>query len=74
MQQNSWELGNLTRVNLREHLNLFLGNKEETLTFPREHGNIQPPGRRSQLLLEIDVNSLRGSVRKSSVKQQVVRW
>ena len=34
MQWNFREQGNLTRVNLREHLNLFLGNKGKT---PREH-------------------------------------
>ena len=30
MQWNFWEQGNLTRVNLREHPNLFLGNNGET--------------------------------------------
>ena len=39
MQQNFWERGNVTRMNFREHLNLFLGNKG-TCTAP-------PPGRPS---------------------------
>ena len=43
MQQNFWEQGNLTRVNFREHLNLFLGNREETPIFSREQGNMHPP-------------------------------
>ena len=43
MQQNFWEQGNLTRVNFREHLNLFLGNRGETPIFSREQGNMHPP-------------------------------
>ena len=43
MQYNFWEQGNLTRMNLREHLNLFLGNKEETPIFSMEQGNMHPP-------------------------------
>ena len=35
--------GELTRVNLRERLNLFLGNKGETPIFSREQGNMHPP-------------------------------
>ena len=39
MQQNFREQGNLTRVNLREYLNLFLGNKGSSNIFQgtREH-------------------------------------
>ena len=43
MQQNFWEQGNLMKVNFREHLNLFLGNKEKTPIFSREQGNMYPP-------------------------------
>ena len=43
IQKNFWEQGNLTRVNLREHRNLFLGNKGETPIFSREQGNMPPP-------------------------------
>ena len=35
--------GGLTRVNLREHLNFFWGNKGETPIFSREQGNMHPP-------------------------------
>ena len=38
------EQENLTRVNFREHLNLFLGNKRRHPNFFREQGNIQPGG------------------------------
>ena len=43
MQQNFWEQGNLMKVNFREHLNLFLGNKGKTPIFSREQGNMYPP-------------------------------
>ena len=43
MQQNFRQQGNLTRVNFREHLNLFWGNKGETPIFSREQGNMHPP-------------------------------
>ena len=43
MQQNFWEQGNLMRVNFREHLNLFLGNKGKTAFFSMEQGNMYPP-------------------------------
>ena len=43
MQQNFWEQGNLMKVNFREHLNLFLGNKGKTQIFSREQGNMYPP-------------------------------
>ena len=43
MQQNFWEQGNLMRVNFREHLNLFVGNKGKTAFFSREQGNMYPP-------------------------------
>ena len=47
--------GKLNKVNLREHLNLFLGNKGETPIFSREQGNMHPPpplpGRPSSLYL-----------------------
>ena len=49
MQQNFWEQGNLMRVNFREHLNLFLGNKGKTAFFSREQGNMYPPGRPSNI-------------------------
>ena len=40
------------RVNLREHLNLFLGNKGNTPTLSREQGNMYPPPPWEALLLE----------------------
>ena len=40
VQQNFWEQGNLMKVNFREHLNLFLGNKGKTPIFSREQGNM----------------------------------
>ena len=45
MRDNFWEQGNLTRVNFREHLNLFLGNKlrEKLQFFLAEQGNMHPP-------------------------------
>ena len=49
MQQNFWEQGNLMKVNFREHLNLFLGNKGKTPIFSREQGNMYPPPPREAL-------------------------
>ena len=43
MQQNFWEPGNLMKVNFREHLNSFLGNKGKTPIFSREQGKMYPP-------------------------------
>ena len=43
MEQNFWEQGNSVKVNFREHLNFFLRNKETTLNFHREQGNMHPP-------------------------------
>jgi len=36
MEQNFWEHGNSVKVNLGEHLNLFLRNKGTTVDFHRE--------------------------------------
>ena len=43
MERNFWEQGNSVKVNLGEHLNLFLRNKGTTVNFPREQGNMHPP-------------------------------
>ena len=38
-----WKHENLIRVNLRAHLDSFLGNKGKTPIFFREQENMQPP-------------------------------
>ena len=43
MERNFWEHGNSVKVNLGEHLNLFLRNKGTTVNFHREQGNMHPP-------------------------------
>ena len=43
MERNFWEHGNSVKVNLGEHLNLFLSNKGTTVNFHREQGNMHPP-------------------------------
>ena len=43
MERNFWEQGNSLKVNFGEHLNLFLRNKETTVDFHREQGNMHPP-------------------------------
>ena len=53
MERNFWEHGNSVKVNLGEHLNLFLRNKGTTVNFHREQGNMHPPGRLSLLLFLI---------------------
>ena len=42
-EQNFCEHGNSVKVNLGEHLNLFLRNKGTTVNFHREEGNMHPP-------------------------------
>ena len=54
MERNFWEHGNSVKVNLGEHLNLFLSNKGTTVNFPREQGNMHPPGKLSFLSKEKD--------------------
>ena len=43
LEQNFCEHGNAVKVNLGEHLNLFLRNKGTTVNFHREEGNMPPP-------------------------------
>ena len=64
MRDNFWEQGNLTRVNFRQHLNLFLGNKGETPIFSREQGDMHPPGRPSYVRLKVKekVSSSHGKI------------
>ena len=44
-------------MNLREHLNLFLGNKGETPIFSREQGNMHPPPPPWEALLPVYQNT-----------------
>ena len=43
MERNFWEQGNSVKVNVGEHLTLFLGNKGTTVNFHREQENMHPP-------------------------------
>ena len=44
MERNFWEpQGNSVKVNVGEHLNLFLRKKGTTVNFHREQGNMHPP-------------------------------
>ena len=58
MQQNFWEQGNLMKVNFREHLNLFLGNKGKTPIFSREQGNMYPPWEALITLTEVNTSDV----------------
>ena len=49
IEHNFWEHGNSVKVNLGEHLNLFLRNMGTTINFSREQGNMHPPPPREVL-------------------------
>ena len=69
MQRNFWELqGNSVKVNVGEHLNLFLRNKGTTVNFHREQGNMHPPTWEAlivlwEVVLDFNLGGLGSSVR-----------
>ena len=62
IQQNFWEHGNLTRVNLREHLNLFFGEQGRNSNFFQGNKGTctppPPPGRPSPLASDTEADSI----------------